>query len=90
MITSTARAADTSRFAGNPPEQMLAFLHRVCESKTSYPSVKAALRGKHNFMTKAPAAQVKRSAGCQPYRCQFCGEFHLGHHTRNVPLEAGR
>jgi hypothetical protein len=69
---------------------MLGFLNRVCESKTSYPSVLVALRAKHLVMTRAAASKAKAVAGCDPYRCQFCGAIHLGHSIRSVPSEAGR
>jgi hypothetical protein len=67
---------------------MLGFLERVCESKASYESVRHAVRAKHTVMKRGGALKAKAVMGCDPYRCPFCGEFHLGH-SRQL-LEAGQ
>ena len=77
-----------TKFEDLGPAAMLAFLARVCENKISYRSPGAALRAKHHMTTKAAASVAERAAGCEPYRCQFCGEFHLGHPSRRF-VEAG-
>jgi hypothetical protein len=78
-----------AKFNQRDPAAMLGFLKRVCESKVSYPSAGNALRAQFKMVTKGPARVAKAVVGCDAYRCQFCGEFHLGH-SRPKPLEAGR
>ncbi len=77
------------KFEQRDPAALLGFLKRVCESKISYPSVGAALRAQYGFVAKARASAAKQVVGCRPYRCQFCGDFHLGHDSRRI-VEAAR
>jgi hypothetical protein len=79
----------TPKFEQRDPAALLGFLERVCESKASYPSLFIALRAKHTVTTRGAGPAVKAVAGCKPYRCQFCGEFHLGHDRRQT-VGAGR
>jgi hypothetical protein len=80
----------TAKFEQRDPATMLWFLNRACESKVSYPSAGNALHAQFKMVTKARASAAKHIAGCTPYRCQFCGEFHLGHDKRRKASQAGR
>ena len=70
------------KFEQRNPAAMLGFLNRVCESKVSYPSAGAALIRQHQLTSHPVQAVAESVAGCEAYRCQFCGEFHLGHSSR--------
>jgi hypothetical protein len=74
------------RFEHADPADMLAFVERVCENKKGYSTFGAALRNQHRMATTGKAKIAEVACGCEPYRCQFCGDFHLGHPTRTVPL----
>jgi hypothetical protein len=78
----------TVMFERRDPATMLRFLERACERKVSYRSMSDALRARYGMMTKKGVRSVAKAvAGCDAYRCPFCGEFHLGHDGRR---EAGR
>ena len=77
------------KFEQRDPAALLGFLERLCESKASYPSAGVALHAQLKMLMKARASTAKHVAGCLPYRCPFCGEFHLGHDKRRL-VEAGR
>lgn len=72
----------TALFEQRDPAAMLGFLNRVCESKVRYPSAGAALKAQHWMVTTSATCVAQSAAGCDVYRCRFCGEFHLGHSRR--------
>jgi hypothetical protein len=37
--------------------------------------------GKRRYVTQQLAIAAKRGRELDPYRCQFCGGFHLGHRS---------
>jgi hypothetical protein len=67
------------KFEQRDPTALLGFLERVCESKVSYPSLSAAWGRRDRLMARGRRCVAKTVAGCEAYRCRFCGEFHLGH-----------
>jgi hypothetical protein len=58
-----------------------------CHGKVCWPSKPAAIAGKAMLIRRSKGSHIahkdrrREIAGLQPYRCQVCGDWHLGNPT---------